>query len=80
MSHQNLPVHLRIVCHATITCDSPLVMKVRSRAGSVHSGVSTPGGGVFKSLSERDLQKADAALSQVNTAIPTELEESKKAD
>jgi hypothetical protein len=46
---------------------SPLVMKVRSRAGSsVMSGASTPGGGAFKSLSERDLQKADAALSQVN--------------
>ena len=57
------------------TRDSPLVMKVRSRAGSVHSGVSTPGGGAFKSLSERDLQKADAALSQVNITItPTEPE------
>ncbi|KAF8840431.1 glycogen synthase [Paxillus ammoniavirescens] len=44
----------------------PLVMKVRSRAGSIHSGVSTPGGGAFKSLSEGDLEKADAALSQVN--------------
>ncbi|KAH7886647.1 glycosyltransferase family 3 protein [Phlebopus sp. FC_14] len=43
----------------------PLVMKVRSRRGSIHSGVSTPGGG-FNSLSEKDLQKADAALSQVN--------------
>jgi glycogen(starch) synthase len=45
---------------------SPLVMKVRSRSGSVMSGASTPGGGTFKSLSEGDLQKADAALSQVN--------------
>lgn len=45
---------------------SPLVMKVRSRASSVMSGASTPGGGPFKSLSERDLQKADAALSMVN--------------
>ena len=45
---------------------SPLVMKVRSRSSSVISGASTPGGGTFKSLSERDLQRADAALSQVN--------------
>jgi len=44
----------------------PLVMKVRSRAGSVISGASTPGGGAFRSLSEGDLKKADAALSQVN--------------
>ncbi|KAL0058370.1 glycogen synthase isoform 1 [Marasmius tenuissimus] len=54
----------------------PLVMKVRSRAGSVMSGASTPGGGAHRSLSERDLQQADEALSQVNgvkdlTAIPT---------
>lgn len=41
-------------------------MKVRSRAGSVMSGASTPGGGAFKSLSEGDLQKADEALSHVN--------------
>ena len=48
---------------------SPLVMKVRSRAGS--SGVSTPAGGVLKkSLSERDLQKADAALNEVNEVVP----------
>jgi len=46
----------------------PLVLKVRSRAGSVMSGASTPGGGTFKSLSEGDLQKADAALSQVSMA------------
>jgi hypothetical protein len=45
---------------------SPLVMKVRSRSGSVMSGASTPGGGAFRSLSEGDLKKADAALSQVN--------------
>ncbi|KAJ3491337.1 hypothetical protein NLJ89_g11347 [Agrocybe chaxingu] len=44
----------------------PLVMKVRSRSGSVMSGASTPGGGAFRSLSESDLKKADAALSQVN--------------
>ncbi|KAG5652938.1 glycogen synthase isoform 1 [Sphagnurus paluster] len=44
----------------------PLVLKVRSRSGSVISGASTPGGGVFKSLSEGDLLRADAALSQVN--------------
>jgi len=46
----------------------PLVMKVRSRSGSVMSGASTPGGGAFNSLSEGDLKKADAALSQVNGA------------
>ena len=40
-------------------------MKVRSRTSSVISGASTPGGGAYKSLSERDLQKADAALSHV---------------
>jgi hypothetical protein len=45
---------------------SPLVMKVRSRASSVMSGASTPGGGAFKSLSEGDLKKADEALSHVN--------------
>ncbi|KAK2465047.1 hypothetical protein APHAL10511_003123 [Amanita phalloides] len=44
----------------------PLVMKVRSRSNSVMSGASTPGGGTFRSLSEGDLQRADAALSQVN--------------
>jgi len=43
----------------------PLVMKVRSRASSVMSGASTPGGGAYRSLSERDLEKADAALSHV---------------
>lgn len=48
---------------------SPLVMKVRSRGSSVISGASTPGGGPFKSLSEGDLRKADAALSQVNGAV-----------
>ena len=52
-------LNLFVVC-------SPLVMKVRSRSGSVMSGASTPGGGAFKSLSEGDLKKADAALSQVN--------------
>ncbi|KIJ37583.1 glycosyltransferase family 3 protein [Sphaerobolus stellatus SS14] len=42
----------------------PLVMKVKSRAGSIRSGASTPGfGGMSKSLSEKDLQKADEALS-----------------
>ncbi|KAL1673202.1 glycosyltransferase family 3 protein [Schizophyllum commune] len=44
----------------------PLVMKVRSRSGSVMSGASTPGGGAFRSLSEGDLERADAALSKVN--------------
>jgi hypothetical protein len=43
---------------------SPLVMKVRSRSGSVMSGASTPGGGAHRSLSEGDLKKADAVLSQ----------------
>jgi glycogen(starch) synthase len=47
---------------------SPLVMKVRSRGSSILSGASTPGGGTFKSLSEGDLQQADAALSQMNEA------------
>ncbi|KAG8936868.1 glycogen synthase isoform 1 [Tulasnella sp. 418] len=46
----------------------PLIMKVRSRANSVMSGASTPGGGANRSLSERDLRKADEALSQVNGA------------
>lgn len=40
-------------------------MKVRSRASSILSGASTPGGGKSKSLSETDLRKADAALSHV---------------
>ncbi|KAH8105454.1 glycogen synthase [Cristinia sonorae] len=44
----------------------PLVMKVRSRASSILSGASTPGGGRSKSLSENDLRKADAALSHVS--------------
>jgi glycogen(starch) synthase len=43
----------------------PLVMKVRSRASSVMSGASTPGGGAFRSLSEADLRQADTALSHV---------------
>jgi glycogen(starch) synthase len=51
--------------HQLTTFCSPLVMKFRSRRGSVVSGASTPGG-IFKSLSEGDLQKADAALNQVN--------------
>lgn len=49
-----------------LSLSSPLVMKVRSRASSVMSGASTPGGGAYRSLSERDLEKADAALSWVN--------------
>jgi glycogen(starch) synthase len=60
----NSPFGLALTCHR-----SPLVMKVRSRASSVISGASTPGGGPFKSLSEGDLRKADAALSQVNGAV-----------
>ncbi|KAF8521143.1 glycogen synthase [Gautieria morchelliformis] len=51
----------------------PLVMKVRSRAGSVLSGASTPGNnnGQSKNLSERDLQKADEALSNgINGSTP----------
>lgn len=47
---------------------SPLVMKVRSRASSILSGASTPGGGRSNSLSEGDLLKADAALSSVHEA------------
>ena len=45
---------------------SPLVMKVRSRASSIMSGASTPGGGKSNSLSENDLRRADAALSHVH--------------
>jgi len=30
------------------------------------SGASTPGGDTFKSLSEGDLERANAALNQVN--------------
>jgi len=41
----------------------PLVLKVRSRASSVVSGSSTPGGGFNKTLSEGDLKRADQALS-----------------
>ena len=49
---------------------SPLAMKVRSRAGSVLSGASTPGvGEQSKNLSERDLQKADQALSNVTNGV-----------
>ncbi|EJD00639.1 uncharacterized protein FOMMEDRAFT_30607 [Fomitiporia mediterranea MF3/22] len=40
--------------------------KVRSRANSIRSGASTPGGGAYNSLSERDLQETDVALSHVN--------------
>ncbi|KDQ08558.1 glycosyltransferase family 3 protein [Botryobasidium botryosum FD-172 SS1] len=43
----------------------PLVMKVRSRAGSIYSGASTPGGGMNKTLSEGDLRRADEALSHI---------------
>ncbi|KAJ7711591.1 hypothetical protein B0H14DRAFT_2645690 [Mycena olivaceomarginata] len=42
----------------------PLVLKLRSRTGSVMSGVLMPDMRMFRSLSERDLEKADAALSQ----------------
>lgn len=45
---------------------SPLIMKVRSRASSVMSGASTPGGGKFNTLSEVDLRRADAALQNVD--------------
>lgn len=59
--------YIFFLCFTTelLKSSSPLVMKVRSRASSVMSGASTPGGGAYKSLSERDLQKADAALSHV---------------
>lgn len=61
---------LKPALNLVLTYDcSPLVMKVRSRGSSVISGASTPGGGPFKSLSEGDLRKADAALSQVNGAM-----------
>jgi len=52
---------------------SPLVMKVKSRTSSIRSGASTPGfGGFSKSLSEKDLQKADEALSNAaNMDAPT---------
>ena len=68
---------MAILCENLLSCAvflgismsaSPLVMKVRSRASSVLSGASTPGGGTFQSLSEGDLRKADAALSQVKGA------------
>ena len=45
-------------------------MKVRSRTNSVMSGASTLSGGWFKSLSEGDLHKADAMLS--NTTAESE--------
>lgn len=61
---RRFPDKLELTCRR-----SPLVMKVRSRASSVISGASTPGGGPFSSLSEGDLRKADAALSQVNGAV-----------
>ncbi|EJT98189.1 glycogen synthase [Dacryopinax primogenitus] len=41
----------------------PLVLKVRSRASSIMSGSSTPGGGFNRTLSEGDLKRADEALS-----------------
>jgi glycogen(starch) synthase len=68
----NYPLYVPSRAHSSLvlTYDrSPLVMKVRSRGSSVISGASTPGGGPFKSLSEGDLRKADAALSQVNGAV-----------
>lgn len=49
-----------------ISLFSPLIMKVRSRASSIKSGTSTPGGGAFQALSEGDLKRADDALSKVN--------------
>jgi hypothetical protein len=55
-----------LACQLTVSMQSPLVMKVRSRSGSIVSGASTPGGETFPSLSEGDLRKADAALSRVN--------------
>ena len=65
MSSFSSSVYERFSDLSSFVC-SPLVMKVRSRSGSVISGASTPGGGAFRSLSEGDLRKADAALSQVN--------------
>lgn len=43
----------------------PLMMKVRSRTGSIKSGPNTPGG-TFKELTEHDLKHADDALKKVN--------------
>ncbi|KZW03159.1 glycogen synthase [Exidia glandulosa HHB12029] len=40
----------------------PLILKVRSRAGSIRSGASTPGG-MNRTLNEADLKRADEALS-----------------
>jgi len=45
-------------------------MKVRSRAGSIYSGASTPGGGMNKTLSEGDLRRADEALSHIPNGAP----------
>ncbi|EJD38148.1 glycogen synthase [Auricularia subglabra TFB-10046 SS5] len=45
----------------------PLILKVRSRASSIRSGASTPGG-MNRTLSEGDLKKADAALSSIKQA------------
>ena len=68
---EGYPLYVHVLAyslHTPTDClyPSPLVMKVRSRASSVMSGASTPGGGKSNSLSEGDLRKADAALSQVN--------------
>lgn len=70
---EGYPLYVQLALAACAPADrrgrflSPLVMKVRSRtASSVMSGASTPGGGKSNSLSEGDLRKADAALSQVN--------------
>ena len=57
---------LEVIVTDWMRCRSPLVMKVRSRASSIMSGASTPGGGRMNSLSEGDLRKADAALSHVH--------------
>ncbi|KZS95224.1 glycogen synthase [Sistotremastrum niveocremeum HHB9708] len=48
----------------------PLVMKIRSRSGSVRSGASTPGGTQSNNLTEGDLEKADAALNSVVKGQP----------
>ena len=70
---EGYPLYVFLLFRVGISADllryaiySPLVMKVRSRASSVISGASTPGGGRSNTLSEGDLRKADAALSHVN--------------
>lgn len=57
-------------CRLIFFAPSPLVMKIRSRSGSVRSGASTPGGTQSNNLTEGDLEKADAALNSVVKGQP----------